>query len=182
METIKVYDSKKNKSHEIPSNATHYIFGYSYGVYYKVGDNWIHRGDTGYDNLARDLNTDEYSAHHNQKIHVVRDFMRDKPVTEVDIDKECKERVGQVFGGLPVGESFISNGFIKKIDPMKGSGWRIGDGVTGRFVIADTKTDLDVLAEFVPDFTKHKDCDIAVIRDIVEQYRNKIKQLQESKK
>lgn len=184
METTTVYDYNRKKHHQIPINATHYMFADGVGVYYKIGLTWIHKSDKGAEQVINYFDANKYSTYFNQKIHEVKDFTHDKPVTEVSIDKECKDRVGQVFGVTPVVKQFISSGLIKKNDLMKGSVWRIGDGdgFTSRFVMAYTKTDLDVLAEFAPDFTKHKDCDIAVIRDIVEQYRNKIKQLQESKK
>lgn len=256
MKTITVYDHELKKHHEIPSKATHYMFASGYGVYYKIGDTWIHQGDKSCQQVIYDFDASDYSQRYSKKIfevqkqgkekgtmkafgkydlpenttHVakgrcagcyyktsdnelwrfVNDFgnecygtvinmdtqshlginevvcyiTKSNPEVRVDIDNECKERAGQVLGSLQVGESFISSGVIKKNDIVKGSGWRIGDsdGFSSRFVMAHTKTDLDLLSEFVPDFTKHKDCDIVVIRDIVEQYRNKIKQLQEIKK
>lgn len=186
MKTMTLYDHELHKHHQIPSNATHYMFASGYGVYYKIGATWIHQGDAGCQQVVYDFDAIDYSQVYSKPIFDVHDFTEDNPVIElkVDIDNECKERVGQVFGGFPVGEQFISSGFIKKSDLMIGLGWRIGDGYgfASRFVMAHTKSDLDLLSEFAPDFTKHKDCDIAVIRDIVEQYRKKIKQLQESKK
>lgn len=171
--------------YDLPENTTHVAKGRYAGCYYKTSDNelWRFVDDLDREDFCEIVINMENQPH--LGIHKIGGYVnKSKPVTKVSIDKECKERVGQVSGAFPVGKSFISNGFIKKSDLMIGSGWRIGDGdgFASRFIIANTKTDLDVMAEFTPDFTKHKDCDIAVIRDIVEQYRNKIKQLQESKK
>lgn len=184
MKTITVHNNKREKHYQIPSDATHYMFGSAYGVYYKVDSDWHHQGDNGFMSVVKDIDVDKYASYYNKTIHEVQDFTHDKPINNVDYVKEAKDRINGAFGSLPVGESFISNGFIKRSAIMIVSDWRIGDGdgFASRHVLAKTKTDLDLLTEFSPDFTKHKDCDIAVIRDIVEQYRNKIKQLQESKK
>lgn len=187
MKTITVYNDKREKQFQIPSNATHYMFGSAYGVYCKVGSTWYHQGDNGHSQVIYDLDTDKYASYYNKTIHEVQGFTHDKPINNVDYVKEAKDRINGAFGSLPVGESFISNGFIKKSALMKGSGWRIGrDGdafsTSSLSVIVTNEMILKALTEFAPDFTKHKDSDISVIRDIVEQYRNKIKQLQESKK
>lgn len=187
MKTITVHNDKREKYYRIPSDATHYIFGSAYGVYYKIGLTWIHQGDNGAAEVAYDFDVDKYAKHYNLKIHKAHYLTRDNPINNIDYIKEAKDRINSAFGSLPVGKSFISNGFIKKGDLMKGSGWRIdGDGdvfsTSSLSVIVTNEMILKALEEFSPDFTKHKDCDIAVIRDIVEQYRNKIKQLQEGKK
>lgn len=251
MKTITVYDRELKKHHEIPSKATHYMFASGYGVYYKIGDTWIHQGDKGCQLVFCDFDASDYSQEYRKQIFEVHEpakeentmkafgkydlpentthvakgryagcyyktsdnelwrFVDDdgdecysgivinieyqshfginevggyitKPNSKVkvDIDNEYKERVGQVFGGLPVGEQFISSGFIRKDSLGSGSGFTtssLNATVTPEMI-------LEALDRFTPDFTKHNDCDIAVIRDIVEQYRNKIKQLQEIKK
>lgn len=173
--------------YELPKNTTHVAKGRYAGCFYKTSDNelWRFVDDLGREDFCEMVINMENQSH--LGIHKIGGYVtKSKPVTEVSIDKECKERVGQLFGSFPDGEAFISNGFIKKGDLVKGSGWRIG--ATGCFDVSSLTTTvthemiIEALNQFVPDFTKHKDCDIAVIRDIVEQYRNKIKQLQESKK